>query len=198
MQPTPHPDQEPLDLDKGLESFVAGTRSQAEELLRMTRSLPEVDKNGNSECPFARELYAKKEKAEQELIGRLATLHRYLSAVEQELARCKGNLVVISSRETMLNRDEAKRMYSDAEVAQAAEYKRYVEKRNRIQETLELVEQALAEERTRQFPGGAGQEIPGMGPPPGVPPTGPASVGEELEHLLALGPVGRKAFNSAV
>jgi hypothetical protein len=198
MTTSPTPDQNRLDLGRALDSYIAGIRSDAEQLKRITESLPAVDPNGNSECPFARELYARKEKAERELIGRLPMLHQYLNAVEKELARCKGNLVVISSNETRLNGDNAKRMYSDAEVAQAAEYKRWVEKRDRIQETLEFVGRVLGAARTKQFPGGAGGETSQLEAAAGGRPAGGESVGDELEHLLAMGPVGKRAFKSAV
>jgi len=197
------PNQEQLDLGSGLESALREIRSLTEKLLQIIHSLPKVEADGSSECPFARELYAKKEKMEQQLIGRLAMLHMYLAAVEKELARCKGNLGVISAHQTMLNRDEPKRMYSEAEIAQAAEYKRYIQKRDDIRETLALVEQALAEGSPHQYPGGADRDEPGTSVPSGFSPgagdsSGDPSVGEELEQLLSLGPVGKKAFRSAI
>lgn len=176
-----------MDFGQGLESVLAETDRLVADYLQISHSLPAVDAEGQSECPFAEELYAKKQEAEQKLSGQLSILHTYLSAVGQEIARCKRNLVVISSHETMLNRDDARRNYTDAEVAQAAQYKQFLQKRDRIQEMIERVQDALAESQSKQFPGEEARPLP---------PRTDSSIGDELEHLLALGPVGKREFKA--
>ena len=54
-----------------IEAFLQKAAQCVQELLRAASQLPKIDENGSSECPFAEELYAKKEEAQKK--ARLGT-----------------------------------------------------------------------------------------------------------------------------
>lgn len=189
MTPISSPKPEGFDLISQLDSLLDTIARDVEDLGDKIHSLPSVGPDGSSKCGFAEELYFRKQEAEQKVIGSLSLLQRCLSAVEQQLARCRGNLQVISSHATLLNNDEPKRQFTEAEVAQAREYRFYVQKRERILEMLKKVQEVLAESQRKQYPGGARDRWGTPAFPADAPVAagrGQSSIGDELEHLLAL------------
>ncbi|MCX5674663.1 MAG: hypothetical protein NTX87_06610 [Planctomycetota bacterium] len=144
-----------------VESTIESARSRAEELLEAVRSLPVVDEEGNSECPFAEELYAKKEKLQAEVEGLFRRLHECKADVEYLIENCKRNLVVVSANEDMLNGDRARAMFSEAEAALAARYKACLLLRDRIVETIRFVDKVLREAVVKRYPGKIPEEWPG-------------------------------------
>jgi len=182
----------PLEIRKAAEAAIAATPRVVENLLRTTRRLPKVEANGESDCPFAEKLYLEKQEAERSVIQHQSTLQECLGDVEQQVARCGNNLVVISAGQTALHQDELKREFTHAEASQATEYHHFVSLREQLQQAIASVEQALAESLPQQYPGGARPEWWGLTGPRGV------TSGDEVEHLLALGPVQKKELSSAV
>ena len=136
-----------------VKSTVETARDRAEELLTATRSLPDVDEEGNSDCPFAEERYAKKEKIQQEVEGLFKRLHESKADVEYLIDNCKRNLEVVSANEDMLNSDRPRAKFSEAEAALAVKYKAYVRLRERIEETIKIVDKALREAVGKRYPG---------------------------------------------
>jgi len=171
--------QRRLDL-KAVEEYLGRAEQKAEELWQALDSLPEVDEEGGSDCPFAKELYEKKEALQQEVETALHTLKEYSEEVQKEIVRVKGNMVVISSREDQLHGDRAREHFSEAEVKLAAQYKRLLRLRDRIQEVIEKIEDVIRAARSRVFPGGQREGAK----TPAHPVEGGAD--EELEALLEL------------
>jgi hypothetical protein len=175
-----------------VENCIAAARSRAEELLRAARSLPNVDEEGNSECPFAEELYAKKEKLQGEVEGLFKRLHECKADVEYLIDNCKRNLEVVSANEDMLHSDRPRAKFSEAEAALAVKYKAYVRLRERIEEAIKIVDKALREAVVKRYPGKIPEEWPGAGfsPQPTDQDLQPApeqsSADKELDDLFEL------------
>ncbi|HUT58674.1 MAG TPA: hypothetical protein VNA25_12585 [Phycisphaerae bacterium] len=175
-----------------VKSCIQAARNRAAELLAAARSLPNVDDEGNSDCPFAEELYAKKEKLQREVEGLLKRLHECKADVEYLIDNCKRNLEVVSANEDMLNSDRPRDKFSEAEAALAVKYKAYVRLRERIEETIEIVDKALREAAGKRYPGKIPEEWPGTGfsPQPTDQDQQPASeqsgADKELDDLFEL------------
>ena len=122
---------------------------------------PKVNEDGHSECRSAEQLYADKEEIQSTVQAQYKQLHEYLKAVDDEIKRCKNNLVVISANEEKINLDEVRKHYSDAEVKLAAQYKRYIRMRDDIQRTIKLVDKAIQEAASKRFPGKISERWPG-------------------------------------
>ena len=188
---TPRPDLESIG------QFLESVGRLAEELFRAVRSLPRVEADGSSECPFAGELHARKEKLQQELQSRFGTLHSYREFVRSEIARCKNNLVVLRARGDMLHGDRARAEYSQAEVDASAYYERCVKMRDRIEEMVGFVQGILRAASSKQLPPGRGSTGGDQEAPSG-PRAGGLGSDDELEKLFDLdsramrgGPPGR-------
>lgn len=176
-----------------VEAYIQSALARAEDLFQAVHSLPNVDEQGDSECPFAEELYAKKEECQKEVQGCLSRLQGHLSAVEEAIARINGDQELVSAHGAQLHGDRAKGHFSQAEGELGALCKRYEKLRDRIEETIERIEEILAEAATKQFPGRQPRRWPGgggKGPnPPGEPTgQGPGGSGadQELEALFEL------------
>ena len=57
--------------------------------LESALALPEVNEDGSSECPFAEDLYAKKEALEEQVTHYLEKLMHYDKALDNEIKRCQ-------------------------------------------------------------------------------------------------------------
>jgi phage host-nuclease inhibitor protein Gam len=175
-----------------VENCIRAARDRAGELLSAARSLPKVDDEGNSDCPVAEELYAKKEKLQQEVEGLFKRLHECKADVEYLIDNCKRNLAVVSANEDMLNSDRPRAKFSEAEAALAAKYKAYVRLRDRIEEAIKIVDKALREAAGKRYPGKIPEERPGtrFSPQPTDPDRQPASersgADKELDDLFEL------------
>jgi hypothetical protein len=141
-----------------VESFLSTARSDAEALLQVVRSLPEVDAQGKSDCPFAEEMYAKKNESEKKVCGDLDILRQHQADVKRLMDACKNDLIVVAAREDQLNSDSARAHFTEAEVKLAALYRRCRKLLVRIKLTIEFVQQALAEASAKQIPGGSEQD----------------------------------------
>jgi len=169
----PIPRQGPLTLDD-VESEISAAAGAVSSLLSAVRSLPKVDGDGGSECPFAAELYAKKEALQQQVSACVGRLYECLQAVEGEIQRLQRNLLVVSAHEDMINSDSVRRPFTDAEAKLAALAKRYVRTRDRLKETIDEVHKALMEASRKSWPGELPQPRPAS-------PEGPRNEAAERE-----------------
>ena len=136
-----------------LENCLGAAQKTTEKLLRAVRSLPKVDQNGNSECPFARELYVKKEELEKEVTALLRQLEEYQVAIEKLIQSSKQDLLVVSARADLLNGDSPRAHFSDAEGLLASAYKNYLRFRNCLHRTIKMVREVLAAAAAKPYPG---------------------------------------------
>jgi hypothetical protein len=192
-------DRAQLDLGR-LDTLLEETKAAVKELVEKVRSLPRVEHDGSSQCPFAEELYAKKEETEKSVQGLMILLRQYLGVVLKKIERCRRNIQVIEASTTALNNDEPRREFSDAEAEQAAEYNRFVGNRDAILEVLEFVDEAMEEASAKKFPGRIPRQWPYM--PEALTPlpiitvdgeseTHQSPLDRELSDLLSLGPLAR-------
>ena len=171
-----------------------------QELEQQQSQLPIVDKDGSSECPFAEELYAQKEEAEQKVIERLEHQRTVcLPAIETALAWRKGQLDSVLADGARLLTAGPQDGYHQAEGEAERELATL---RRAKQETLELItraEQALQRSMQKKFPGRAprrpyrpGQPSPPPRPGARVPSRGrtaPAPPPPGIKDLIDMGPI---------
>jgi hypothetical protein len=136
-----------------IESFLPKAAGCIEELLRAARSLPKVDKDGSSECPFAEEWYAKKEEAQEKVSKCLKRLNKYSCWITKEISRCKNNMTVISAHQDQLNNDRPRKYFSEAEAKLAALYKRLISLLEKVKEMFTKAQEAIREAAQKQYPG---------------------------------------------
>ena len=98
-------------------------------------------------------MYAKKEEAQEEAQQCLPQLNMYRGWIGKEIGRCKNNLVVISAHQDMLNRDRPRRYFSEAESKLAALYKKLLTLREKIDQMIKKIQEALREAAQKQYPG---------------------------------------------
>lgn len=192
---------------KDVDSFIHYMNGLLEELLSKIQVLPKVDKEeGRSECPFAEDLYAEKDDFAEKVEKESKKLQRYLRLVEQEIARCRGNLGQISADAGSLNLGEAKERYAAAKRAQEFQYERAIQQRKALMDLISRTEKTLTLARSKTFPGRKPRK--NFRPPAGAL-DGWAAKGftngatveaiearpqfkTEIDRLISLGPLGRK------
>lgn len=158
-------------------------------------SLPHVDNQARSECPFAEELYAQKEELERQVTEDVGRLLGYMRAIDHDIARCRNNLARIRADSAKLNRDEVRDCFSAAEEAAQRKCREALQDKDAISIVLARAEAVLKVSRTRKFPGREPQrQFPFPGPDTPVPAlpgsrvTG-GDISEELDGLLSIGPL---------
>lgn len=134
-----------------VQSHLSEAQSSIEELQTAARQLPKVEKDGSSECPFAEELYAKKEDAQKHAVCCQSQLHECLQWVQEQIQSCSNDLVVISAHQNQLHKDRPREHFSDAEAKLAALYNKFVKLRETIEETIEEIQKAILEAIQKQF-----------------------------------------------
>lgn len=168
-----------------------------DELESAMTSLPHVQDGGGSECPFAGELYAKKEELEAKVIDAVKHMHSFMADLNRELQRHKANLARIQSDAERLNLQETQQEYDTAETEQAALCRRMAQDRDAITVALGKAEAVLKVSQQRKHPKGVpAQKGPQLGPGPqlpvsGTPQTHPRGLGKEIKDLFPLGPLGK-------
>ncbi len=178
-------DKENVNL-KEAEKALESTKKCMEDLDRSVHSLPSVDEDGNSECPFADELYAKKEELQKTLEARLKDLFEMLKAVDAEIKRCGKNLAVVTAHHHRIHGEKVRDKYSDEEFKLAARIKQLTEIREQIQKAIKAVQKALAESKARYYPGTKPDEWPGISDDSPTPPLKGSDADRELDDLLEL------------
>jgi hypothetical protein len=137
---------------KDIESFLQHAASCIETLRNAVSFLPKVDEKGNSDCPFAKELYEKKEKAQEEVASCIDRLHEYEKWTDDQIKRCLNNLTVISANADRLNSDLPRRDFTEAEAKAAALYKRLVRLRLKIRKAIKKCQKAIKEASQKKYP----------------------------------------------
>ena len=182
-------------------------KSLLENLSKKTTELPKVDDEGNSECPFAEDLYAEKEEAIERVAEELNQLRRDREVVDQVVERHRRSLDVIRTDAGSLHSERAKEQYSFAGLSQEHSCREAIRCQNELSEIISWAENTLAMARSREFPGGKPQKK--FRPPAGLA-NGLASSGttevqsqasgspskqsfeNEINNLMDLGPLGQK------
>jgi len=143
-------DQETL---KNFGRITADVDKAISELEAKLSTLPTIDDKGGSECPFAEDLYAQAEEAEENLTRLLPILQGFISALDHEVSRCKNNLDLIRSGASNLANPEAKRRMEAAERTQKQEYLKAVENRKTADYLLKRANVVLKRAKSKKYPG---------------------------------------------
>lgn len=179
---------------EALRTYLAHVTASVEKLERSLQSLPRVDDQGGSDCPFAEDLYAQKEALEAEVSSAAPTLRAYLAGLEQELSRCAQNLgKVRGAAGRIATAGVVEALDSAAKEAEDAVYRATTD-RDAVELVLPRVEAALKVARTQTYPGKEPKRrmLPRVPGPDGQAPHGPGpSLGRELEDVFSLGPLSR-------
>lgn len=146
------PQKPKLPTTDDLKTFLTQVLRETEELDRAT-ALPDVDKDGGSECPFAEKLYHRKEKAEFALSCSVKRLNDYIRLAEDQILQAQSNLSLIQADQGRLQGSGAIDYYQDAQNAQNREVHYYVAIRDQMLQVLSKAEIVLALSRTKKYPG---------------------------------------------
>ena len=195
---------------KDVSSFMNYMAGLLETLATKINVLPTVDEEGNSECPFAEDLYAAKEEAVTKVSEELNKASHYIGLLDQEVARLHGNLARISADASSLNSAEAKERYLYAKRSLEQHIEKNLKQREELMDLISKAEKLLGLARSKKFPGkeprkkfhappalGAGPIGSGatgmQGKPSLTPPSPRPSFETEVDSLISLGPIGKKA-----
>ena len=127
--------------------------SLLENLDHKIHSLPKVDEQGQSECPFAEKLYAEKEESAQELCEALSRLKEELQRILHQIASVKHDLSSITSDAGLVQLDAVSQKYNEAEAEGWRRLKTLEEQKQILQELLQQGEALLSESKQRSWPG---------------------------------------------
>lgn len=192
-----------------LKSAMASLESALEQLKTKVRTLPRVESDGSSECPFAANLYIDKEEATEKVNQRLQEVRGYLPLLEREIARCSHNLSTISADKGNLHDEKAIEQYQAALHAQQHHYQKAIDQKMTLLDLIKRVEQLLKGAEAKKYPGSTperkfqpppavlggpaapGRALPSLNPMPEPTPS-PALPRSELGNLLSLGPLPGK------
>lgn len=177
-----------------VESHIRKAQSSIQELLTAARQLPKIEKDGSSECPFAKELYEKKEEAQKHAVSCQQQLYECLQWVQEQIQGCSNDLAVISAHQSQLHKDQPRDHYSDAEGKLAAQYNKLVKLKEEIEKTIEEIQKAIIEASQKQYPGKnsqASMSFPKSDTQSFDHPSGVSDAGQnrQLKEMLLKGPI---------
>ena len=135
-----------------VEKHIEKSKSDIEKLKRAMELLPKVADDGDSECPFAEQLYAEKEEALEKANASLKQLDEYRQWVEDEIGKCKNDLTVITAHQEQLHKDQPRRHYSEAEAKVAATLKHLAKVKEEIAELFEQMQESIQQASQKQYP----------------------------------------------
>ena len=196
----------PLNLEN-VDSDLSYMETLLKELANRAGVLPKADKDGSSECPFAEDLYAAKESAENNVTEQLKKLQGNLGPLNKEISGCKRNLELIQADSNHLHIEEARQNYSYAEGSLEAYYEKAIDLKEQMIVVIARTEEELRKAGEKKWPLGTpkgksyapwtasntakdlgGQDF--YGPAPLSPSYMNGSLNKEIDSLMALGPLG--------
>jgi len=98
-------------------------RECIDDLQKTYRILPEVDKEGHSECPFAEDIYAKKQQHELEVTCHLDKLKHEKKEAIKKIQKIKNASIIIASDKESIHNLSAYEKYEQAEKKQQEKIK---------------------------------------------------------------------------
>lgn len=142
-----------------------------DEVKKASAVLPGFDRNGQSECSFAEDLYAQKEHWQRELQVQYGQLHEFRAAAAAEVKRYGKNREVIESNRERLHGAQARGKYSEVEDQLGAEGQLHLRMCRRLEQKIKVVEQVLGVASKSMFPHRPPEKSRGT-MTPSLPPTG--------------------------
>lgn len=192
---------------RDVNSMISHMPKLLEELKSKIDILPNVDKEGRSECPFAEDLYFEKEEVVEKVAAELRKLRKCIPVVDEEISTRRKSLATIRADARSLRLVKAREEYIHAEEGQVFQIKEKTKLRERLIDLISQTEDMLKLAQTKKWPLGEPQEklrppalsggpvglgsIGSLSPPPSTAvPPGP-SLKSELDSLISLGPIGK-------
>jgi len=129
-------------------------RECIEDLQQTYRILPKVDKDGSSECPFAEDIYAKKQRHELEVESHLDKLKREKKEVIKKIRNIKNASIIIASNKESIHNLSAYEKYEEAEKKQQEKIKLLKTEIERLQLQINDLEILLGITGQKKWPKG--------------------------------------------
>jgi len=171
---------------KTIRTSIESAKALAEEVVAAVRQLPRVEPDGTSECPFAEELYAKKDALVQRLETQYSALCANMPPMEAEIQRCRHNLATVDGGHARLTGDRARSHFSEAEAELAQHYRNCVQLRDRLREAIQFVQGILQAASSRAYTGEYSVEPQGWSDTATWGSAAETDMGEEIENLFEL------------
>jgi chromosome segregation ATPase len=185
---------------KAVEAELACISNEINDLESAISSLPSVNEDGESECPFAESLWAKKEELEEKISGRINVLTTHLMGLDAKKLRCQKELDRIQEDYKKLNLQETSDHYAEAVLRQEEKIRSLQEMKDAVTAVLARARSVLKRSQGRKFPGRKPQEqfslpVGPSGPSPSDSPSpdpssNPSGLDNEMTGLMSLGPLG--------
>ena len=174
-----------------IEQVIGQITPTVTELEGFLPTLPTVKPDGRSDCPFAREMFRKKDALEAKLRDKLTVLRDMETAMHREIARCKRNLQRIGGDARRVVSDAVKGKYRKAETLQEEEYQEAMVTQKQLDRVIVRVDATIAASRRKVFPGGISDQGADAHMPASATTELPGSSSEgrmrdEVDGLLAL------------
>ena len=141
-----------MKMNRQFEQQIAGVEKLIGELESLYPTMPKVKPDGQSECPFAPDLFLKKQRLENELSTQVSALRRTLGDIEREIARCRRNLARISGDAQAIETAVTRSKYAEGMGRQEQEYYEALSMRKEAGQVLRRANGVLAASRQKKFP----------------------------------------------
>jgi hypothetical protein len=164
--------------------------------------LPKLDKEGRSECTFAEDLYAEKEKVAEEVAEKLKRLRLCFKFVVRELSRLHQDLARTQADAGSLHLRKAKEQYSRAVDGLRVHIEKNIQRRNKITDLISQTEKLLSIAHSKKWPLGKPKErmrfpsissgqnrASGSGVISSTPALSGPPLKKEIDSLFSLGPL---------
>ena len=176
---------------KLVDQQIAAVEPLISELESLHPTMPKVKSDGQSECPFAKDLFLYKERLEKELSTEIAMLRRTLGEIEREISRCRRNLDRISADAKSIESAVARSKYAEGMGRQEQEYYEALNMKKEVERVLRRAGETLEASRQKKFPVPL-QDAPPIGDMSAsastfLPP--PDGLRDEVNDLISMGRV---------
>jgi hypothetical protein len=135
-------------------ALIQRALASAAELRRDTDTLPRVNPDGSSECPFAEDLFYRKERTAQFVRDDLRQLRDFLTSCTNHIAIGQNKIHELAHEREALNGRAAQDWFAEAELRWQAQLRNDQQVRRDLIDTIAEIEATLREAGARQFPGG--------------------------------------------
>jgi hypothetical protein len=167
-----------------------------EQLESLWPTMPKVEPDGYSECPFAEDLYRKKFRLEGRVADNTDVLQAMLRDLEGEVERCARNLERIGQDTRKLRRPEPRKEYAVALNRQEQEYKEAASRREAVIRVLQRAHATLSASRKKAYPIPlTGESGPARTPYAAEIPPSSGTIEQEVDDLVSIGSMPTTSAN---
>ena len=159
------------------------------ELEGLWPTMPKVESNGVSECPFAEDQYLNKKRLERQVSTEVGGLRRAMGNIDSEIARCKRNLTRISVDAQQIELAATRSKYAEGMGRQEQEYMEAQGMRRELETVISRAEATLAASQQKRYPLPLPENsLPGaLSATASSFPSAPNDIRDEVEDLISMG-----------